>query len=203
MVRQAVAFKCVIKWYTDISKLFSNIEDNPEVAFNDEFYNQVLNKKAEFENLVPEEQQSRAPHDTFTLNSEISYEEVAAAIDRAKLHKSFLEIPNEALKNPNAKLLLHKFYSICFETGLCPTNWYDSNIIPIPKKDKDQRDPLNNRCITIMCCISKIYSCILNKRMQKFLEANNILEDEQNHHHHIFPILSTITYIITSNTSYA
>ena len=89
------------RWHTDISKLFSNIEENPEVAFNDEFYNQVLNKKAEFENLEPEEQQRRAPHDTLPLNSEISYEEVAAAIDRAKLHKSFLEMGSNAMLSPD------------------------------------------------------------------------------------------------------
>ena len=31
-----------------------------------------------------------------------------------------------------------------------------------------------------MCCVAKIYSIILNSRLQKFLEVNNILEDEQN-----------------------
>lgn len=110
----------------------------------------------------------------------IYFDEVSKAIDSAKLHKSFLEIPNEALKNMNAKLLMHKFYSICFETGLCPTDWNKSDIKPIPKKDKDKRDPLSNRCITIMCCVAKIYSSILNNRIAKFLENNNILVEEQN-----------------------
>ena len=63
-----------------------------------------------------------------------------------------------------------------FETGLCPSDWYNSDIKPIPKKDKDQRDPLNNRCITIMSCVAKIYSSILNTRIQKYLKTNNILE---------------------------
>ena len=39
----------------------------------------------------------------------------------------------------NAKLLMHKFYAICFETGLCPTDWNKSDIKPIPKKDKDNK----------------------------------------------------------------
>ena len=55
-----------------------------------------------------------------------------------------------------------------------------SDIKPIPKKDKDPRDPLNNRCITIMCCIAKIYSSVLNARLQAFLDSNEILVDEQN-----------------------
>ena len=31
-----------------------------------------------------------------------------------------------------------------------------------------------------MCCVAKIYSGILNRRLQKYLEKNNILADEQN-----------------------
>ena len=56
-------------------------------------------------------------------------------------------------------------------------DWDFSDIKPIPKKDKDARDPLQNRCITIMCCIAKVYSKILNARIQKYLEDNEILVD--------------------------
>ena len=61
-----------------------------------------------------------------------------------------------------------------------PSEWDKNDIKPIPKKDKDQRDPLQNRCITIMCCVAKIYSSILTSRLQNFLEKNNILVHEQN-----------------------
>ena len=44
------------RWHSDISKLFSGIRENPEFAFNDQFYDQILNKKAEFEALCAEEQ---------------------------------------------------------------------------------------------------------------------------------------------------
>ena len=114
------------------------------------------------------------------INSEISYIEVSDAINSTKKNKAFLEIPNEAFKNVNAKLLLHRFLCLCFSTGLNPTEWDYSDIKPIPKKGKDQRDPLQNRCITIMCCVAKLYSRILNTRLQKYLESNNILVEEQN-----------------------
>ena len=84
------------------------------------------------------------------------------------------------MKNRNAKLLLFKFFNLCFTSGLNPSDWDFSDIIPIPKKDQDARDPLQNRCITIVCCVAKIYSSILNKRLQKYLESNNILAEEQN-----------------------
>ena len=96
------------------------------------------------------------------------------------MRKTYLEIQNDVTKNTNAKKLLHEFFKLCFSSGLNPTEWDYSSIKPIPKKEKDPRDPLNNRCITIMCCISKIYSKLLNTRLQKYLEENEILVEEQN-----------------------
>ena len=34
------------RWYRDISRLFSGLRDNPEMAFNDLFYNEILREKA-------------------------------------------------------------------------------------------------------------------------------------------------------------
>ena len=102
------------------------------------------------------------------------------AIDSAKMGKSFLFIPNEAMKNENAKLLLYNFFKICLSTGLNPTEWDFSDIKPIPKKGQDDRDPMQFRCITIICCVAKVYAKIFNNRLQKYLEINNILVEEQN-----------------------
>ena len=33
------------RWLTDISRLFSGLQENPEVAFDDAFYEEVLEKK--------------------------------------------------------------------------------------------------------------------------------------------------------------
>ena len=92
------------------------------------------------------------------INIEITYDEVAEAINNSNVRKAYLEIPNEVMKNKNAKLLLCRFFNLCFISGLNPTDWDFSDIIPIPKKDKDARDPLQNRCITIVCSVAKIYS---------------------------------------------
>ena len=87
------------------------------------------------------------------LNCELSLSEVSAAVDRTKCGKAYLDIPNDVMKNYNAKVLLHRFLNLCFTAGVNPSDWYYSNIIPIPKPDKDPRDPLQNRCITILCCV--------------------------------------------------
>ena len=39
------------RWYRDIGRLFSGVRDNPEMVFNDEFYQEILDKKREFDNL--------------------------------------------------------------------------------------------------------------------------------------------------------
>ena len=168
------------RWLQDISNLFSGVHENPEMAFNNGFYDEILNKKEEFENMSTEQQDATNQFETGSLNCEISFKEVSDAIDSTKLKKAYLDIPNEAMKNENAKQILHRFFNLCFKSGLSPFDWNLSDIKPIPKKDKDPRDPLQNRCITIMCCVAKIYSKILNKRIQIFLEKNNILVDEQN-----------------------
>ena len=168
------------RWLNDISKLFSGVRENPGMAFDDQFYDEILNKKQEFENLLNDEQQQNTDFNNEQVNNEISFSEVSSAIDKIKFHKAYLDIPNEAMKNFNAKCLLHKFFNLCFKSGLSPVDWDLSDIKPIPKKDQDARDPLQNRCITIMCCVAKVYSKILNTRIQKYLESNNILVDEQN-----------------------
>ena len=168
------------RWYRDISGLFSGFKEDPDLAFNEEFYRHVIQKKEEFERLSDQEFAQHRSYSSEEINAEISYDEVAFAIDQSKLRKAYLDIPNEALKNPNAKVLLHSFFNLCFINGYNPTDWDFSDIVPIPKKDKDGRDPLQNRCISIICCVAKIYSSILNRRLQNFLEKNQILADEQN-----------------------
>ena len=168
------------RWHDDIGKLFAGLRENPEFAFDDDFYEEVLDKKREFENLSTEEQNRLSSHDNNILNEDITLREVSEAIDKSKPRKACIEIPNEAVKNDNAKLLLHRFFRLCFSSGLSPTEWDSSHIKPIPKKDKDARYPLQNRCITLMCSIAKLYSSILNRRLQNYLEKNNILAEEQN-----------------------
>ena len=65
------------RWYTDIARLFSGLRDNPDMAYDDNFYNEILSKKQEFENLSPEMQENSSIYNTVSLNSNISYDEVS------------------------------------------------------------------------------------------------------------------------------
>ena len=110
------------RWHNDIGKLFSWLRDNPDFAFDEDFYGEVLKKKGEFENLTVEQQDQQSSYDSKMLNDEISFHEVSEAIDKAKSRKAFIEIPNEAIKNNNAKLILHRFSNYALLLDLVQQN---------------------------------------------------------------------------------
>jgi hypothetical protein len=169
------------RWHKDFSQCFQGLKDDPDLAYDDEFLNKITHLKSEFDKLSPHDQQSNSAFDSTSLNSEITLEEVSNAIDKSKLGKAFLFIPNEAMKNQPAKKLLHKLFNLFFHSGLTPDNWLMSDLKPLFKGgDKNPRSPLDHRPICIMSCVAKIYSCVLNSRIQNHLNTNDLLSDTQN-----------------------
>ncbi len=64
---------------------------------------------------------------------------------------------------------------------MLPSMWLKSVINPIPKGfNKDPFVPLNYRGISLLSCVVKVFSGIINKRIVNYCESNNIYEDEQN-----------------------
>ena len=63
--------------------------------------------------MSPEQQNefSNFNYSSDELNCEFSYTDVSKAVDRAKCGKAYLEIPNDVLKNQNAKIILHRFFN--------------------------------------------------------------------------------------------
>lgn len=117
------------------------------------------------------------------LNSDITLEEVSKAVECAKLRKaSGIEgLSNEVLKTPKLLQFLTHFMQVCFKSSIVPSDWYKSLIKPIPKSAKnDPRVPLNYRGVSLLSTVSKLFSNILNCRLSQYLEAENILEEEQN-----------------------
>ena len=118
------------------------------------------------------------------LNKPIKVGEVQKAICKCKAKKApgIDKIPNEVIQNPNMCYLLFKLFSFCFEKHVVPSLWLKSLVKPIPKSsDKNPFVPLNYRSISLISCIGKIYSSVLDNRLISFyLDENNILVDEQN-----------------------
>ena len=142
------------KWYTDFSECFAGLREDPDIAYDEHFYQRIIKLKDDFDRLSSSEQTATSQFDVSQLNADFSLTEVSMAIDKLPCGKSYLEIPGEALKNLEAKVLLHKFFSTCFRLGLSPYDWDKNDIIPIPKPEKDCRVPLNNRpdYNNVHCC---------------------------------------------------
>ena len=117
------------------------------------------------------------------MNSIISFHEVKSAVMKTQNFKSagIDQIPYDVLKNNVTIIALHKFFKLVFDYSIVPSLWLKSLILPIPKSGSDDPcDPMNYRGISLICCIAKIYGSILNKRLLTYLDAKQLLVEEQN-----------------------
>ena len=112
------------------------------------------------------------------LNAPISRKEVKASVYKAKLRKACGNdgIPAAVLRNDVCINLLHTLITRAFDMGQVPDEWMKSIINPIFKSE-DPRDPLHYRPISLISFPCKIYTSILNERLCKWLDTNNILSD--------------------------
>ena len=160
------------KWQEDFSNLYS-IPDN--VKYDDVFKRQKVYEKSLLEKA------SLIINDF--INKPISFQEVEQITNSLKLNKAcgFDGIPNEVVKNKDVVLYLWKLFNILFDDSLIPSVWLKAIITPIPKGAKcDPCVTLNKRGISLLSCISKAYSGLINKWLTRFLEETNFLVDEQN-----------------------
>ena len=117
------------------------------------------------------------------MNYEFSFEEITARIKRLKNYKAVgaALIPNEVLKQRCIINVLLNFTNICFLNKIMPSVWQKALISPIPKSSlKDPHVPLNYRGISLISCVYKLYSSLINERLKCHLEHNDLLVDEQN-----------------------
>ena len=118
------------------------------------------------------------------LNSPIRDEEILAGIKNLKNGKSPSSndnILNEYIKSTKDLLLpvYTKLFNTVLDTGFIPDTWLEGSIIPLYKNKGDPKDPNNYRPITILSCLGKLFTSILNSRLTKYLDSNNILDENQ------------------------
>ena len=71
------------------------------------------------------------------------------------------------------------FFNIVFDTGIIPESSLEGVIWPIYKNNGDPKLPENYRPISILICFGKLFTAILNSRLNNILQHHNILEDTQ------------------------
>ena len=160
------------KWASDFEQLLNEKKDHSN---ENEQYQEIVRE-------LKQKEQNSIGNNGF-LNHEISLDEVRYHVYRCKNNKSpgIDNIPYEVLKCDEVILLLFKLFGFCFKNNIVPSDWSKAIICPIPKgSSKNPYSPLSYRGISLLPCISKIYTSILNSRITFYLEDENLLVDEQN-----------------------
>ena len=166
-------------------KIVNNLESSSiESNLNEtEFYEyfREINSTAQG-NSDSEEVHININDDTEILNSRISAEEITKCIKNLKNNKSFAhdKILNEYLKTTLNQMLpvYVRLFNVIFDTGFIPDTWLEGIIRPIHKTG-DLHNPENYRPITILSCFGKLFTAVLNARLNRFVEDYEILEENQ------------------------
>ena len=131
---------------------------------------------------VENDEDSDIINTTSCLDNPISKEEVEFAIRKLKNGKSAGPdgLIGELFKygGRNVVEFFVIFFNALFDKGIYPDNWSEAVIIPLFKKG-DVNKPGNYRGISLCDISSKIYSSIINNRLQKWVEINNFTGEYQ------------------------
>lgn len=156
------------EWFDYFKNLFNNLVNNNEN-----------------ENLAmgnPDGDVLEIRDDDEDLNADITQDEIYDAIRSLKNNKAAGPdcLIGEFFKNAPGSFVpfLCKLYNKLFSTGTYPVSWTESIIQPLHKKgDVNKTD--NYRGISLLNINSKIYSHILNKRLNVWTEKHNIIHESQ------------------------
>lgn len=121
--------------------------------------------------------------DNHEINMPITEEEIRQAAKTLKGNKSpgFDQIINEHLI-ASLHLMLPtylKLFNLVFDKAVIPESWLIGEILPIFKNKGDIKNPENYRPITLLSCLGKLFTSIINSRLNKYAEKYDIITDCQ------------------------
>ena len=116
------------------------------------------------------------------LDMNITLEEVTKAAKSLKRNKAIGSdfIMNEYLIDSIDIIGSHlcDIFNAILNSGYFPEKWMEGVIVPLHKKG-DINSVNNYRGITLVSCLSKLFTTVLNNRITKFCENNNVISDAQ------------------------
>ena len=169
-------------YWNFLKKMKPKSKSTPSPTLND-FYEHFKNVNTAPDDddtfILPDYDQSN-----LVLNSDITAEEVSKCIKSLNNGKSSSptdNVLNEYIKTTqNIFLPLYvKLFNCVLSTGFIPVSWLNGVIIPIYKNKGDPLDTPNYRPITILSCLGKLFTSILNQRLTGYLNTFEILKQNQ------------------------
>jgi hypothetical protein len=143
------------------------------------------------ENSHDEDRNTNIENDHLNLNQEINEEincpitesEILAAVKCLKNNKSpgTDNIVNEHIKSSlNVMMPIYlKLFNVVFDKGIVPLSWTTGSIKPIYKNKGNPKEPENYRPISLLSCFGKLFTSILNNRLNKYADSTNLIHETQ------------------------
>ena len=162
------------EWYNYFSKLGNAGKED----VHDSYKNQHKCIENELENMLKDQKQKIITE----LDKLFTQKEVEECIDKLKNNKASGNdsISNEMLKSMKkiVSSLIAELFNKIKLTEYYPELWEVGTITPLHKTD-DIGNPDNYRGITLNSCLSKLFTKIMNDRLDKYIEDNNLIDYNQ------------------------
>jgi hypothetical protein len=117
------------------------------------------------------------------LNSPITEEEILQVVKIFKSNKAsgYDDIVNEHIKSTinNVLPIYCKLFNIVLNSGLIPESWSEGVIFPIYKSKGDAKDPSSYRPITLVSCLSKTFTSVLNDILCELSDEVGLISESQ------------------------
>ena len=118
-----------------------------------------------------------------TINGPFTYDEIKKHTNDLKKNKSpgVDYILNEFIKYCPEKLIyvIVTLFNIVLESGVIPSEWTIGIIKVLYKNKGDINDVNNYRGITLLSCLGKLFTSVINARLYRYLTSAKILGNEQ------------------------
>ena len=117
------------------------------------------------------------------LNESFTVEEIYLCLKRLKNGKAcgIDKILNEFIKSTFDKMkqVYVDLFNRVLATGQIPESWTVGTIMPIYKNKGDRMDFNNYRGITILSCLGKLFTSVINSRLNKFADETKLINENQ------------------------
>ena len=123
------------------------------------------------------------------MGSAVEPEEIEVVVDgsnsKSAPGKDMIKYTILGMLDKPGRVALARLFTKCIQDGKTPDQWKEASVKMLyklnPHTQKEQTaDPSNYRGISLLSCIGKIFESILNRRITRYLEAFNKLDDIQN-----------------------
>ena len=117
------------------------------------------------------------------LNAEFTVEEIYLSVKELKSGKACGtdKISNEYIKSTYDKMkyVYVDLFNRVLNDGQIPEAWTIGMITPIYKNKGDKMDVNNYRGITILSCLGKLFTSVINARLNKYADEVNLINENQ------------------------